>query len=223
MHRTHHAEPTAPAHHEEPDMHDHPTEAWPRVARLQHHPDGDPPPSVGGGGGGPGGRAAGRPDQTRVSLADLAHVADPTVVTAPAGGRQVPPQRTIPAPRVRPPGGYGMHLPRPEPRPSPDPREAVRAAAEQVAANRVRRKGLFGWKPIGGPSLVEVAAARQKIAEEEERRRFQHIRHLDALEIVRAYLGVFALILLICLVAFMAYLAFGLLVGWYAWVPTAAH
>lgn len=188
------------------------TETYPR-GWLRHHPEAESGP--------PGGAApsGGQDQPTRLALDHLTHVAAPTVAVP------VVPVRTTRPPDVTPPGGYRTRVPIPTqtPAPAPPPAPGITSVADNLAALRVRRigpGGLFGWRPTSGPSLAEVAAARSKIAEEEERRRIRHIRHMDALEILRGYLGILALILLTCLVALVSYLAFGLLVGWYAWGPT---
>ena len=82
-----------------------------------------------------------------------------------------------------------------------------------------RMRGIFGWVPTAPPSLREAAEARVRVAEREQQRKLRHARHVDALEVVRAYLGVTVLIALLVLVGAMAVIAFGILSGWYTWSP----
>jgi len=155
-------------------------------------------------------RGAGR---TRLALDGLGDLAAPTVLVSPAlRNAPMPPEpvRTAPAPRVQPPGRYGPAT------------AAVEAVADSAATNRIRRigpGGLFGWRPTAGPSLAEVAAARQRAADAEARRRHAHQRHMDVLEAIRAYLGILCLFGLAGFVLAAAVLAFGIMAGWFAWMP----
>lgn len=149
-------------------------------------------------------RRPGGPDshRTRSDLANLARLADRIA------------EPTTKLPQVPAPGGVVN-----------GPGHAIvgdlnaRTAAGTLRIRRFGPGGLFGWKPLDRPSLREVAAARQRAADREERRRHAHQRHMDALERVRAYLGIVALVLLIAFVAAAAFLAFGILSGWYTWMP----
>lgn len=162
-------------------------------------------------------RGAGR---TRLALDGLGDLVAPTVLAGPAlRNAPIPPEpvRTAPAPRVQPPGGYGRRN-----RPDPAATAVVEAAAESAATHRIRRVGpggLFGWRPTAGPSLAEVAAARQRAADREAHRRHAHQRHMDVVETVRAYLGVICLVGLTAFVLGAAVLAFGMLAGWFVWMP----
>lgn len=197
------------------------TEVWPRV-RVD--------------------RPAPNADRTRLALEGLGDVAEPTANIPAQAVPAAPDTRTRPAPDVRPiPAAARSRAAHPS-RPRMDPSGAAlinhvldeqarlnaahagrMATVTDAFAARIRRTGpggWFGWKPASGPSVAEVAAARVKIAEQEERRRYRHARHMDRLEAVRAYLGVFALVLLMLLIGCMAALAFGIMAGWWNWGPT---
>lgn len=194
------------------DTADTPTQAWPRPRRSRNTPMDTP---------------------TRLALDALAHVAEPTAVVP-----TVPPPRAVrtdPPPLVSQiPAAARSRAAHPSAgRPVPDadasPANLVAHILDQqhelnlLAANRIRRigpGGLFGWRPLGGPTVAEVAAARQKIAEQQEQRRVRHQRHMDGLEIVRAYLGVLALVLLVVLIGAMAAVALGIFLGYFTWGPT---
>ena len=200
----------------------HQTAAWPRV-RLQHH------------------AAAGNPPGTRLDLGRLTAVSEPTEPISPISPILPPsvlPVGPIPE-RTRREAPRSARLPEPAPVGSLSAPDAPAGGAPITAdlvgkildqqhelnlglAARIRRigpGGIFGWRPLGGPTLAEVAAARQKIAEREERRRVRHQRHLDVLEVIRAYLGIFALVLLVLFVGGAALLALGILSGQFVWSP----
>jgi hypothetical protein len=188
----------------------HQTAAWPR-ARLQHH-------------------AVAATPGTRLDLGRLA-ASEPTEPISPILPTSVPPVRPIPE-RTRREAPRSARLPEPSDTPrtgDPITPELVGKILDQQhelnlgMAARIRRigpGGIFGWRPLGGPTLAEVAAARQKIAEREAARRTRHARHMDTLDTVKAYLVVLALTLLVLLVGSMAYVSFGIMIGWYEWAPT---
>ena len=207
---------TPPGGDGSPDATDAPTQAWPRQRRAAQRPADIP---------------------TRLALDALAHVAEPTealpTVPPPRAVRTGPPPpiSQIPAAARSRAAHPAAGRPVPAAGPGDDASRAHLVAhildqqheLNLLTATRIRRigpGGLFGWKPLGGPTVAEVAAARQKVAEQQEQRRVRHQRHMDGLEIVRAYLGVFALILLVVLIGAMAAVALGIFLGYFTWGPT---
>jgi len=201
--------------------------AWSSRPRLQHHP-------IPRADGAPSGTPV--PGETRLDLGDLSRrdaVAAPTVVVKP-----IPAARRRAAQEER--GGYEACKTRMA-ADADGTDGAVQAAAlinrvldEQAELNargadrldaltRVRRVGpggLWGWKPLQAPNVHEVAAARQKAADREESRRHAHARHVDRLEICRAYAKLAILLALFLLVVGAGWIGFMILTGHYAWTPT---
>jgi len=176
--------------------HDHPTQAWPEVTA----------------------------EHTRLDLGTMSAggaLAEPTTAL-PA----VPVQRAAPPPAVK---AIPPYAPRTPYRPgasvvSSQPAivgdlEAAPSAPAWRPRGGPRMRGIFGWVPTAPPSLREAAEARVRIAEREQQRKLRHARHLDTLEVARAYLGVTVLVALLVLVGAMAFVAFGILSGWYTWSP----
>lgn len=194
---------------------DAPTETWPRQRAVERQ-EGD--------------------NRTRLALEALRDVAEPT--TALPVVSEVPiaaPEavRTTPAPPVKPiPKAARDRAAHPSAgHRAPVSPEAAETIARVLAAGptpleaRIRRfgpGGWFGWRPLGGPTVHEIAEARRKVAEAEERRRFRHARHLDVLEILRAWLKVAILFGLLVLVVGAGVVAFLILSGHWAWMPSKA-
>lgn len=186
------------------------------------------------------------PRRTRLDLQrafDGDAVAEPTqpVPAVPMPQRKTPPPDVKPIPRQAVRQGLTTAGPGPVTEPA-DPDESRLTAADLVnrvldeqhnlnvagsqrldALAGVRRVGLggvFGWRPLTGPSVQEVAAARQRAADREARRKHAHAEHMDRLEAARAYVKLAILVGLFVLVVAAGYEAFMIITGHYAWAPT---
>lgn len=154
----------------------------------------------------------GTTDATRLDVRQPLDVADPTVVTDPRrdGTRAAWRQQVPVSPIGMHTGGLGTvraaadRLNR-----ALDAREA-QAAADRVTPGTASR----AWRRQRNRKVsLRDAAARRAAA------RMRHERHMEVVETLRAYLGVACLVALLALVGAMAYLAFGILAGWYTWMP----
>lgn len=80
---------------------------------------------------------------------------------------------------------------------------------------------LFRRRRLPRPPLTvrDVAAAREARTERMAQHRDRHERHMNLLEAARGYLGIMCLTALFVLVVVLGFVAFGIIAGWFTWMP----
>lgn len=180
------------------------------------------------------------PDTTTIDQEDVTmpHLAAPAPTRIDIGrrfdDRPTEPHRRTPAPLVSPPrahtlGAAAFTPPHPAAPVATDGTdgtdgtdarvhdivEQLNADADLIAAvRRGQRRSWFRWGRKGHARTVREEAARRA------GQRLRHERHMEILESARGYLQVAILLGLLVLVVLAGVVAFGIMAGWFAWMPT---